>query len=266
MKSSIFLASINEEEVNDIILNLDNHKSNDISPKLLKSLSGTFSRILTYLFNLCISSGVVFPDELKVGKIVPLYKTGNKSVMSKYRPISILPTISKIFEKLLHKRIYQFFQRNEVIHDNQFDFRKGHSTIHAIQTAVSSVVTSLNSSYQSMGIFIDFSKAFDTIKHSVLLDKLRHCGIRGTALKLIRDYLTNRKQYVFYDISVILTFVMFQLVFPKAVSLDPYFYIIYVNDIINSTDSSVRFILFADDTNVFITADGGTIHESKQST
>ena len=78
-------------------------------------------------------------------------------------------------------------------------FRKEHSTIHAIQTAISSVITSLNSSYQTMGIFIDFSKAFDTIKHSVLLDKLRHYGIRGTALKLITDYLTNRKQYVFYD-------------------------------------------------------------------
>ena len=121
--------------------------------------------------------------------------------MSNCRPISILPTISKIFEKLLHKRIYQFFQKNEVIHDlfDQFDFRKEHSTIHAIQTAVSSVVTSLNSSYQSMGIFIDFSKAFDTIIHSVLRDKLRHYGIRGTALKLFKDYLTNRKQYVFYD-------------------------------------------------------------------
>ena len=71
VKSSIFLASIHDEEVNDVILNLDNHKSNDISPKLLKSLSGTFSRILSYFFNLCISSGV-FPDELKVGKIVPL--------------------------------------------------------------------------------------------------------------------------------------------------------------------------------------------------
>ena len=112
VKSSIFLASINEEEVNDIILNLDNHKSNDISPKLLKSLSGNFSRILTYFFNLCKSSGV-FPDELKVGKIVPLYKSGNKSIMSNYRPISILPTISKIFEKLLRKikRSYQFFSK-----------------------------------------------------------------------------------------------------------------------------------------------------------
>ena len=139
----------------------------------------------------------VFPDELKIGKIIPLYKSGNKSVMSNYRPISILPTISKIFEKLLHKRIYEFFEKNNVIHDYQFGFRKEHSTIHAIQTAISSVITSLNSSYQTMGIFIDFSKAFDTIKHSVLLDKLRHYGIRGTALKLITDYLTNRKQYVF---------------------------------------------------------------------
>ena len=82
----------------------------DISPKLLKPLSGTFSRTLTYFFNSCMAAGV-FPDELKIGKIIPLYKSGNKSVMSNYRPISILPTISKIFEKLLHKRIYEFFEK-----------------------------------------------------------------------------------------------------------------------------------------------------------
>ena len=81
VQSSIFLSSIEEEEVSDIIHKLDNQKSNDISPKLLKPLSGTFSRTLTYFFNLCMAAGV-FPDELKIGKIIPLYKSGNKSVMS----------------------------------------------------------------------------------------------------------------------------------------------------------------------------------------
>ena len=132
----------------------------------MKPLSGTFSRTLTYFFNSYMAAGV-FPDELKIGKIIPLYTSGNKSVMSNYRPISILPTISKIFEKLLHKRIYEFFEKNNVIYDYQFGFRKEHSTIHAIQTAISSVITSLNSSYQTMGISIDFSKAFDTIKHTI---------------------------------------------------------------------------------------------------
>ena len=110
LQSSIFLSSIEEEEVSDIIHKLDNQKSNNISPKLLKPLSGTFSRTLTYFFNLCMAASV-FPDELKIGKIIPLYKSGNKSVMSNYRPISILPTISKIFEKLLHNAYTNFSKK-----------------------------------------------------------------------------------------------------------------------------------------------------------
>ena len=124
----------------------------------------------------------VFPNELKLAKVVPLYKSGNRNCTSNYRPISILPTISKIFEKLLHKRIYKFLEH--IIYDYQFGFRQGHSTIHTVQTAISSVITSLNSSYHSMGIFIDFLKAFDTIQHSILLKKLDHYGIRGIALDL----------------------------------------------------------------------------------
>ena len=165
---SIFLSPIT-----DIISKLDNRKSNDISPKLLKALSGSFSNVLSYLFNSCMLSGV-FPDELKIAKVVPLHKSGNSNSMSNYRPISILPTLSKIFKQLIHSRIYQFLEENEVIYNYQFGFRQNHSTIHAVQTAITSVITSLNSSYQSMDIFIDFSKAFDTIKHEILLSKLSH--------------------------------------------------------------------------------------------
>ena len=162
--SSIFLSPITSAEIIDIINKLDSRKSNNISPKLLKALSSSFSNALSYLFNSCMLSGV-FPDELKIAKVIPLYKSGSSNLMSNYRPISILPTLSKIFEKLIHSRIYQFLEENEVIYNCQFGFRQSHSTIHAVQTSITSVVSSLNDSCQSMGIFVDFSKAFDTIKH-----------------------------------------------------------------------------------------------------
>ena len=185
---------ISNSEIEDIIAKLSNYKANNISPLLLKLLRQKFSYVLAYLLNSCMLAGV-FPNELKITKVIPLYKSGNRNCTSNYRPISILPTISKIFEKLLHKRIYNFSERSNLIYDYhyQFGFRQGHSTIHAVQTAISSVITSLNSSYHSMGTSIDFSKAFDTIQHSILLKKLNHHGIRGLALDLIKDYLSNRK-------------------------------------------------------------------------
>ena len=249
---SIFLSPITNAEIIDIISKLDNRKSNDISPKLLKALSGSFSNVLSYLFNSCMLSGV-FPDELKIAKVVPLHKSENSNLMSNYRPISILPTLSKIF-KLIHSRIYQFLEENEVIYNYQFGFRQNHSTIHAVQTAIISVITSLNSSYQSKGIFIDFSKAFDTIKHEILLSKLSHYGIRGIALDLICDYLTNRKQFLFYDNNCYSQLSDISIGVPQGSVLGPLFFIIYVNDIISCMDDSIKIVLFADDTNIFISA------------
>ena len=173
--------------------------------------------------------------------------------MSNYRPISILPTLSKIFEKLIHSRIYQFLEENEVIYNCQFGFRQSHSTIHAVKTAITSVVSSLNDSRQSMGIFVDFSKAFDTIKHEILLSKPNHYGIRGIALELICDYLSNRKQFVFYDNDCYSISSDISIGVPQGSVLGPLFFIIYVNDIISCMDDSSKIILFAD-TNIFVSA------------
>ena len=201
----------------------------------------------------------VFPDELKIAKVIPLYKSGSSNIMSNYRPISILPTLSKIFEKLIHSRIYQSLEENEVIYNCQFGFRQSHSTIHAVQTAITSVVSSLNDSRQPMGIFVDFSKAFDTIKHEIFLSKLNHYGIRGIALELICDYLLNRKQFVFYDNDCYSISPDISIGVPQGSVLGPLFFIIYVNDIISCMDDSSKIILFADDTNIFVSA--STIEE-----
>ena len=174
--------------------------------------------------------------------------------MSNYRPISILPTLSKIFEKLIHSRIYQFLEENEVIYNCQFGFRQSHSTIHAVQTAITSVVSSLNDSRQSMGIFVDFSKAFDTIKHEILLSKLNHYGIRDIALELICDYLSNRKQFVFYDNDCYSILSDISIGVPQGSVLGPLFFMVYVNDIISCMDDSSKIILFADEFKDYIDA------------
>ena len=196
----------------------------------------------------------VFPDELKIAKVIPHFKTGNRNPVSNYRPISILPTLSKIFEKLIHKRIYEFLESHNIIYDCQFGFRQKHSTIHAVQTAVTSVIKSLNASNQIMGIFIDFSKAFDIIKHDILFKKLNHYGIRGIALELINSYFCNRKQYVYYDNQCYSDLSKISVGVLQGSVLGPLFFIVYVNDIINCMDSSIKFVMFADDTNIFVSA------------
>ena len=190
---SILLREIDECEISDIIKQLDNNKSCDFSPQLLKRLSPTISPVLRSLFNRCLRLSV-FPNELKIAKIIPLFKSGNINDMSNYRPISILPILSKILEKIIYKRLTDFFTENNVLNEGQFGFRQSHSTIQAVQTAVHSIVNTMNTSNYCMGIFIDFSKAFDTIKHNILLHKLSHYGIRGLAYDLISDYLSSRKQ------------------------------------------------------------------------
>ena len=137
----------------------------------------------------------VFPSVFKTGKVSPIYKKDNKALIENYRPVSILPIFGKIFERIIYNRLYNFLTSKGVLQDEQFGFRKGHSTSAALNYSVRQIEEALNKKKHVLGIFIDLSKAFDTIDHQILLQKLENYGIRGNALNLLSSYLSNRCQY-----------------------------------------------------------------------
>ena len=206
--------------------------------------------VLASYFNYFMKEGI-FPDILKIGRITPIYKNkGSKQNFNNYRPISILAIFGKIFEKIIFKRLYSFLTSQNLIYSKQFGFRKGHSTSHALNYSANFLTNSVANRNHTIGIFIDLSKAFDTIDHNKLLVKLDNYGIRGTASALIESNITGRKQYTTYNNEPsdheIVTYGV-----PQGSVLGPLLFLMYINDIVNCS-SDGEFVLYADDTNIFV--------------
>ena len=194
--NSIFLTEIGPDEIYKIIKDLGINKSGDIygnTSNLVKLGGPVLIQILTLLFNKSIDQGI-FPSALKLSKIVPIHKGDSIFEVSNYRPISLLPIFSKILEKLMYSRIIDFITKHNVLYTNQFGFQKGMSTEYAINSLLHNVVHSMNNDETGFCILLDFAKAFDTVNHEILLDKLQYYGIRGTALKWFQSYLKDRMQ------------------------------------------------------------------------
>ena len=189
------LTPASNADIMTLILKLDDSKSSgpdNIPIKLLKISAPLIVPHLVIIINKSFESGI-FPDALKLAKVIPIFKSGSKLDMNNYRPISLLSTFSKIFEKLMHLRLYKFLENNKVIYQSQFGFQKNKSTTHSLIEIVESIRTCIENKHYGYGIFIDLKKAFDTVNHDILLQKLEHYGIRNTSLSWFKSYLTDRK-------------------------------------------------------------------------
>ena len=190
-------------EVINVVSDLKNNSSegyDGISVKVLKQTISPVAHVIAQLINLSFTSGI-FPDALKIAKICPIFKSGNRYDIGNYRPISILPCISKIYEKMIFSRLTKYLDKNNLLSDNQYGFRKGHSSYMALLDMHNSVTSSIERSEYAIGVFLDLSKAFDTVNHDILLKKLAHYGVRGIPLQLFASYLRQRQQYVSFGES-----------------------------------------------------------------
>ena len=191
----------------------------------------------------------VYPDTLKVAKVTPLHKKGDKTVDDNFRSISVLIQINKIFEKVIHERLVNFINQHSILPNSQFGFRKKHSASHGITHLNEQVTKNLEAKKISAVLFMDLKSAFDTVNHNILIKKLDHYGFRNNVLDLLTSYLTNRKQFVKCgDIESSLLDVLCGV--PQGSVLGPLLFILYIADIVNC--GKFECFLFADDAGLLL--------------
>lgn len=238
-------------EINKIIDKLDPNTStgiDGISAKSIKCIKKLVLIKLTRCLNNCLEESR-FPECMKLAKVVPIFKSGNKSTPGDYRPVSVLPMPSKILERVLYNRLESHLIKINFLSNKQYGFRPKSNTLSATVDLVTEIKLNIDNKKIALGVFIDLKKAFDTVSHSILLQKLNSIGIVGNAHKIFESYLNNRQQLVKFG-SVESASQPVDFGVPQGSILGPLLFLIYVNNI-NTIGLHGKIALYADDTCLF---------------
>lgn len=240
---------------NEIIKVIDKFKSKSstgydrVSNNLIKFVKKEICTPIMLIFNQTISTGM-FPNALKIAKVSMLFKKGDAKLIENYRPISILPSFSKIFEKIMFQQMYNYFSSFKLFYNSQYGFRSLHSTELAAYELIERILKDLDNDKIPLNIYLDLSKAFDTLDHQILLSKLSYYGFYDSSLKLMNSYLTDRQQFVDFN-GTQSDYCQIKTGVPQGSILGPLLFIIYMNDIYLSS-TFFHPLIYADDTTLFV--------------
>ena len=251
--NSLSTVNCTENEIENLInvLNINKASGDDgISHRMLKGVSKSISKPFSILMNRSFNEGI-FPETWKIANVIPIFKKGDKSLPSNYRPVALLSCLGKLQERIVFKNLYNFLIDNNLLYKYQSGFLPYHSTVFQLIDIYHNICQAFDNNLFSCIVFCDVYMAFDRVWHRGLLFKLRQNGIDGKLLQWLNSYLTNRKQKVTLKPCASTLKSIFAGV-PQGSVLGPLLFLVYINDIAKQLLSLTR--LFADDSSLFYAA------------